>query len=564
MISKTSDFIKNYYFIFLPIVITVVFYLTNNIIFIVNDDIGMMNIAESFKTNLYSEQLVFINVVFGFLLKALYNLIPGISWFAFLELFILNVSCITLLSIVKKYNSNIIGLTTVCLIQTFFLTNFTFTSISFICSISAVLFYIANVEKINKENGLKIIYAVILLFLAFALRGGQTFILIVAISLPILFFSVIKKRNAASAIILLLVLCTIANYSLVAINNNYYNKAYKDSDYLQFQSDRAAVLDYGELNYETHKDAFDEAEISENDYYLMYNWSFADKKVFSQKAFNTIANSRAFLDKYDFNIPSILGDFFTSGMPTLLMYILFLITIFICVSIPKRRLECLMTFFLTIAGVGYTYFIKRGLPRINNATIICGIIIAILIYLQNQKDVFNNSCLKKLKTKNTKIIVSILCLALFVSGSAINAGIAKKSFIDSDIKTEIQNYIEENSNISFVNEALYPTDSFTIEDYSKNVLIKKIFGNPFVFSLGGWDVYSYCWKSDLEANGFGENSDSLFLALLNDNVYYVGTHINPDSFVMFYKEHYNFDVEYSEVYEFNGFPTRVYSFYKVK
>ena len=258
----------------------------------------MLKIAESFRTNAHSEHLVFISVIFGYILKLFYSILPNVNWFITMYLVVLNIAFIALCAIVKKLGEHIIGYGVLIAVQMYVLSNLTFTSISFICAVAGMLYMFVFVKKLDKASIKHIIIGLVLLVCAFCMRRADTFYFTVLLFVPLYIFSFLKKRNTIAVLAVIIVCCTFSNYFVIGVQNVYNNSMPSEVYFSEFRKYRADANDGGLFNYDRHGEELQKSGITENDYYLLKRWVFGDKKVFPSEAMKAVADSRDFDEKY--------------------------------------------------------------------------------------------------------------------------------------------------------------------------------------------------------------------------------------------------------------------------
>ena len=100
---------------------------------------------------------------------------------------------------------------------------------------------------------------------------------------PFYFFAVIQKRNSLSTVIVLLLVCIAANYT-VKWSTQYYKENIPDEMYFkQFNEYRGDVTDRGLINYVGHQEEYTKAGISRNDASMLGWFLYGDKNVFSRQ-----------------------------------------------------------------------------------------------------------------------------------------------------------------------------------------------------------------------------------------------------------------------------------------
>ena len=559
-----AKLLKKYYFLFIPIVITALCAAFGLVRYIINDDIAMLKIAESFKTNAHSEHLVFISVILGYVLKAFYSLLPNINWFILMYLAVINLAFIALNGIVKKVCENIIGYAVIAAIQVFALSNLTFTSISFICAVAGMLWMLVFVKEINKSAIKHFAFGFVLLLLAFAMRRGDTFYFTVMFFVPLYLFSFIKKRNKLAVLAVVILLCTVSNYAVVGVQNVYNGKIPSDVYFSEFRKYRGAANDDGLFNYERHGQELQEAGITENDYYLLRRWVFGDKKVYSAETMKAVAESRDFDEKYNTDLIDIAKSILRQETVVLLLVALVLLTVICFIIDSDSRLEPLLVFIFTMGGFGFLYFRRRGVGRVSAMVVICGIILMLYLFLINYGNFIKLKPIEKLPSKVFKAAVSALCI-LAVLATALYCVRENRQFDrKAEQFSEVAEYTDNKTDEFFITDVRVSSDY--VVKYNNDNIFKPYANRKLHFYgfLGTWTLYTYYYYDNMKNLGYEDYSDSLISILLNDEVRFISKKMPPEKLERFFKENYGIDVKHKVVKKFPKGKYKVYKFYEIK
>ncbi len=556
-------FFKKYYFVFIPIVITVLCAVFGLVRYIINDDIAMLKIAESFKTNTHSEHLVFISVIFGYLLKMLYSILPGINWFIIMYLATVNLAFIALFGIVKKLGENIVGFCAVAAIQIFILSNLTFTSISFICATAGMLWMIVFIDKLDKASLIHFVIGFVLLLSAYAMRRGDTFYFTILLFIPVFFFSLIKKRKKIAVIASIIIVCTVANYSVVGVQNLYNNSIPSDIYFSEFRKYRGAANDDGLFNYERHGQELQESGVTENDYYLLRRWIFGDKKVYSAETMKAVAQSRDFDEKYNTNLKEIAKQILKQRTVLLLLAALILMTVINIIISKKQLLEALGVFAFTIAGFGYLYFRRRGIERVSSLVLICGFLVLLFMLLNSIKSAGEIKLFKKINPKAIRALVSVLCIVAVILSALYCVRNNNRFDTEADKFSKAAQYFNNDRENFYVCDVRVSSD-YVVKYYNDRIF-KVNAGKDINFYgfLGTWTMYTYYYYDNLNNLGYKEYYDNLISLLLRDEVRFVSRKLPPQKLAKFFKENYNIDVKYKVEKKFKDGDYKVYKFYQV-
>lgn len=164
-----------------------------------NDDRIMQLILNGTLTNGTPDyHSVFNNVIFGFLVSKLYEIIPSIEWYPIALLSFLFIANFTLNYIVFKYTNGAkkIALVLLSLVSVWFITNLQFTSVTTYSAFAAYLIFV-----IERDNRLKWI-SIILLFLSSLIRLDM-FLLLSLCIIPFIIINQFKRENIKYTVVLI-------------------------------------------------------------------------------------------------------------------------------------------------------------------------------------------------------------------------------------------------------------------------------------------------------------------------------------------------------------------------
>ena len=522
----------------------------------------MLKIAESFNTNSHSEHLVFISVILGYILKFLYNLIPSVNWFITLYLVVLNYAFIALCGIVKKHGGKAIGYAVVIATQIYFLSNLTFTSISFICSTAGMLWLFTFVDKLEKKKIIHIIIGGSLVLLAFLMRRGDTFYFTLLFFAPLYLFSFIKKRNSVAVLVTILLICICSNYFVVGVQQMYNKTIPSEVYFSEFREYRAAANDGGEFNYDRHTTELQEAGITENDYYLLKRWIFGDKKVFPSEVMKAVAESRDFDEKYNTDIKDILKQILNQETVLVLLAVLILLTLINFILNNESRLEPLFEFAFIMAAFGYLYFRRRGIQRVSAPVLFCGILITLCIFLKNYDYLIKEKLSKFVGVKLIKTVVSIICIVGILGTYGFCVRETKQFERKAAKFNETVEYMKENPEYMYICDTNASTD-YVVNYNNKNILKPYANNKLKIYSfLGTWTMYTYYYYDNLKVLGLEEYSDSLISVLLRDDVVFVTKRMSAKRIERFFKQNYKTEVTHKTLAKPSDGKYTIYKFSK--
>ncbi len=527
--KSITNIIKKYYFLVIPFVVTV-FMLFQQISFDIVDDSFMMEIANSYKYNSRSEHLVFISVFYGYIIKFLNNTIPFLNWFSIMYILIVNLAFVPLYYMTQKYDNKVMFVIIIAVLQAWTFLHITFTVIPFLCSASSVLWILEHVKKLDRYSIKHLVFSFVLFFLGFAMRSGSTFVCIFLLIMPILLCSVIEKRNTFKVVISIMILCIVANYSVIAIRYAYEKNIPEETYFNQFAEYRSVLSDGTEIFYEENREAFQTIGITENDMQMYRSFEYADKSVFSNENLREIVQMRSFKDKYTLKIWHVIY-----WIDSVFLLFGYLCIAFVCfIFFKKRRKEIFLFSCFVVGAVSFLFIRERAFTRIVRHIILFGL--TIITYIGMQELTYS----VKLGNILRKILTIMLSI-IFVSVNITNICYNKEANQPSSHNVVID-FVEKNS------DKIYVTDEVLNGAISPRSLSIKALknSNPQPYNIfGDWFVYSYYWYSRLDQLGLSEYQDCTFKAVLDDNVRVVSKNSEfLNRVCTFLEEHYNIKSDY--------------------
>jgi len=97
----------------------------------------------------------------------------------------------------------------------------------------------------------------------------------------------------------------------INVSNKVYSMTQPDvQEYLKWNELSTNLRDFPEINYEKHREEFEKLGISENDLLTSTYWLFAEKKALNNEMLEKIQSVRSITEKYSFNIPQFINDYF--------------------------------------------------------------------------------------------------------------------------------------------------------------------------------------------------------------------------------------------------------------
>ncbi|MBR3791094.1 MAG: hypothetical protein IKK18_00175 [Clostridia bacterium] len=434
--------------------------------------------------------------------------------------------------ITQRYSNKLIFVGILAILQAVSFFYITFTIMPFICSASAILWYIEYVKKIDRHSIKHILLCFILFCLGFGMRAGSAFICIFLMSLPIYLIAVRKRENSVWAIIVIMSVCILANYGMTGMQKAYKNTIPEDTYFNQFHQYRALLSDGAKIDYEKNKEKFEAIGITENDMKMYRSYEYADKTVFSNENLKKIINIRSFSDQYTLNIFE-----FPISSRTAAIIIIYLFALMLCFIVFKERRKEIALFSLFVLGAMLFLFVRKRAPlRVILPITIFGIIV--LMYIGMQELTKNIKLDHKVKRLGIIIIV-VAFLGVNAANILVNIHIQNSKIDDAD---KVIEYVDSNQDITYV------TDERLRWYASPRILTLKASDNssPQPYNIfGDWYVYSNFWYEQLDELGLSEYRDCTFKAVLEERVRFVTDEEDVlERTQIFLQEHYDITSEY--------------------
>jgi hypothetical protein len=297
---------RNLFFAVLPWMWIPLCILTGISRFDTNDDGIMLLTAAQGNSSVASEQLVFISVWIGHLLKLAYTVGTTVPWYPTLMasfqaasfsnlLILLNSKQLRSQNYFDNYAFNLIFL---CLAGLFFI-NLQFTHVAILCGASGAIGILLHTKLPN------IIFSVLLLFFGFSTRIDGASLGVITVGLTIPFLLMRTEVIYLKRIIFLLLLSAFFYYANDVMWSAYSPFVSADTrEYILFNQVRGRLDGLGGYpDSAAAQSAAASVSLSTNDWNLFKAWYFADAKLFSYENLKIIADLRP---------PLSLGDFFSA------------------------------------------------------------------------------------------------------------------------------------------------------------------------------------------------------------------------------------------------------------
>ncbi len=517
-----------------------------------NDDIIMSNLAAGIYGE-YSSYLVFINVILGKFLTFLYGAVPSLNWYVILESLIIFVSFVIITYVFMKKISGLrgIALSTVFLLfigfECYTRMQFTKTAGLTVCAGCLLGFYYIQEQKSIWHlltAGLMVALGSMIRFQT--LLMGGLLLSGVAVFNSFQFWSKDKKKAGivfGKYLTFAVVLCVIC-FGLKWIDTYIYQSQEGWKEFLEYNSLRSQVMDYGIPEWDEYQDEYAEIGLTENDIMCLKSWNFSDSEVFSADVFQKIIQLR---ETSGYNAISLGGFFSVYPLKFITMnsfYGFAIIALFSGVLLKRIGLKAFLYEMVCVFLMyGYLYY-KGRYQSINRVDVVIWLFAtSMLCYVGKEKEESPDN-------------LRGLCGALIVSAVLFNlnpyydnfiSGIEKNKETDEQLREFNEMLVKDTKSLYTQEEgtSLLPYGFF--ENVPKGLYINRI-------SLGGWTTnlptVDYVVKRYQIENSWKA-------MVLNPNVYLIskGSGVNIWRYL---KEHYAEDLVMSCVKDMFGY--KVYKF----
>lgn len=308
----------------------------------------------------------FVSIVLGWIMYALYQVLPVLNWFVIVEeLIVLASFCVFQWILTDRLKQKVgvfraLAFSSVIMvaIEPGFLSYTQFSQSAAIGCMAGLLLILHNSDE--KKTG-RLVFGVALVFIS-ALYRPACLMLVT----PYIGVCVIKKLFEEKELIkkdsrgffikyrqtLLSFLFFVGLYIFIStLNTGIYNSEYY-SDYNSFNSARANVVDYQMLPYDDIAEELEDLGVSRNDYDLISSWTFADRSYITAELLNNIAGLRP---KNHVDVREGIRSYFTNLVPIDMrynhLYYLTIVIFVLCMLIDFRH----MIILAPVLGIGTTF-----------------------------------------------------------------------------------------------------------------------------------------------------------------------------------------------------------------
>lgn len=432
----------------------------------VSDDFIMASIMSGAYGNEPNPQMIFVNVILGYLLLPLYQLVPSISWYFVMEIVLvfLSSTTVTYLLFEKMDKSKAFMLSIILILffanDAYLLVQFTKTAM-FAVMAGGMLFIWALFEKKSVwtilYGGLLCLIGTMVRFSTIYLAGG--FFLFILIYEFIRVFKEKKcyvKKWKYHFITILFSGCVLIGIAFGCkwLDWYTYNNDEEYGFFYAYNAARADVVDASNYGYAAYAGALSEIGVSENDFYMMHNWTLTDNDFFTIERLEQAANIISDYQKQqNYTLDRILESLQERNYPGLPVFFACMLLLILGIFFNHRRWWMM----LGNIGIGvgllvYFCFVGRYVYRVE-FSVFLGIFLSGTYFWnleEEKKTIFEDLQINK----RICLIITTLCV---VSYSTLY--IPDKSY---------QNVTSENR-VTYIDDTFYASWNYDAEKYRKVV-----------------------------------------------------------------------------------------------
>ena len=376
------------------------------------------------------------------------------------------------------------------------------------------------------------IFGLSLLFIGLSIRP-QIISSFVLLLFPFLLFEWISSKKRKEIVLLFSIIL------LIFASNKLYTLGKADvQEYLTWNALSTNLRDYPAIDYQRHANEYEALGVSENDLNVSTYWLFAEKKALSNTLLTNIQSVRSLSEKYSFNLPQMISDFFKNSILT--TFSIILISWFLIFK-PTKLYGWFVPIFPLLL-IGALFVRQRVVERVYIPLIVC----FLLVFLFYARSFYE----KRRLFDKRKVFLSIQIMGILVGAAWINQlgqELYWFPYIQSSVVSEYQNLVQRNSDklIVFGGYGTLVSSQPTLSTF-------KLRTNQLVTNtttLGNWQTFSPHYYQQMRRYGVEEPDNLLSSAINNQNIlfFWSTSSGNMDSVKKIMKEHYQKDVYFEEV-----------------
>lgn len=520
-----------------PVILVMLFEILGLLNYNMADDYIMNTISAGFNTGNPNEHIVFINGIYGVVVKCMYKFIPEINWFGVGYIITMLLCIYCLMMVISKKKDGYIPLIVVVIIETVSLLWMTFTVIAYLCVVTGIII-LADVNFDCKQNNrykIKMVIALLVEFLGITFRADAFFSGII-LCVPLLVWF-INKKNAKKYLFFFMMLVLL--FVLSKVTDNVINDSRTMKEYKSYNTARSNVLDFPmKGNKEING-------ISETDYKLLEKWVLSDKEVFSESLFKDISKQMNITEKYNFNFINIVIQMLKLKECWFFLCIIIILLIQNKNSYKYYVVQAIVTYGIVAA----TFFRNRPAHRVIVPLFVIGTTCELYYYFKNETNVN--------RVNKTVLRVLIVILPLIALYFKMEYGIYKENTDINRRYAEVKEFVQNDKG------TLYLTSELGNLLYHNSIVDTKtdyVYDN--IIGLGDWNIYNDVYYSVVRKYNLTDDDRLIIDLVCDSNIKCILK--ESDDIVELLKKHIEEqtgkNVEYKITKRFNKSGTAIYEY----
>lgn len=416
----------------------------------VSDDFVMASILSGAYGDGPNPHMIFVNVILGYLLMPLYYLFPQVSWYYVFQILVIFLSAVTIIYLLFEWTECMSAKVLAILFLTVFagdayiLVQFVKTAIWAVMA-GAILFIWA---LFYRKRFSALLWGGFLCLVGAWIRFSVIYIAGVFIFLVLCyeFIKLFSEQKITKKIIVDIfriltvgVILIVIAYAGQRLDSYIYNNNEEYRYFREYSLARSKIVDHVIEDYSIYSEELQKLGVSENDFYMITTWSFADNQIFSLETLEKI--SKVVLEKERAlrgGFTDVLNDIQSREFLKYPVCIACLLLLGLSIFLNYKKWWMMLA---SLAGGGLLlfYFSYRGrsVYRVEYATFLA-VFVCGLYFWQNQKKLLEKSCVDKRYIRKTgKSVLIVLCIGSMV----LYVPDREYKYVDSQNR---KNYIDNN------------------------------------------------------------------------------------------------------------------------
>lgn len=506
------------------------------------DDSLMMIISADVSSS--SEELVFANVILGWILRGLTSLAPFINWYTVSQFAMMFASFTLMTYIFLKGDNNkvcLLSVIAILIVSLEFYAGLQFTKTAALTTIAGIIGVLYSVKRKQGVSALTVLSSLL------AVYGGllriESFYLGLILGSALFVYEAVCfiKRGEKKIAVTVIVVAGITIAAVLGMDfyqKNHYSAGSELDGFYRYNDERSRVVDTtnGVPSYSEYESKYNSLGLYEEDYVILDTWVYSDTDVFSENTLHQIADFRP-----QRTVPNMFSDLINIGLPFLLerelfFYIVLVIAcaIFLLYGNYRRILPVLLL--PPLGGYALLVYLDRYTQHRVAIVFVIGPLLFLLYHMAEKGNIRS-----KLTANIKNLLVNLLSVFLlveFLLMFVVNYTKNKADFINEQRRhAAISVMTSDKSFLYLIPEwevygAFY--DDITLKPVEDNYL-------EHVYSLTTWEVLSPRYNAILHSHGIENpfrdsinNPDVVYLEDINNNkteelLAYIRLHYDPNA-----------------------------------